>query len=192
MSVSTCMTCDKTSENRYFNCPPKMADGRNFTDYRPRCSANTDDAKAPLNSYAYRQYMINNAERLMTNNILRVTKENSCGPCVEPYNQGTMMPEQTMVACDKNTCSFSANNVNGLGVGRNYGSTPERAAIQREFIESKELLNKEMTNNINCCSKASDDIDQYSISPNDNNSSGRYAMPGGGAPFTGTSRTNGQ
>lgn len=189
MSVSTCLACDKTSENRFFNCPPKMADGRNFTDYRPRCFANADDLKAPMNSYEYRQYMINNAEKIMQNNIIRVTKENSCGPCVEPYNQGTMLPEQTMIECNGSTCSFSTNNPNGLGMGRNYGQT---SAIQRQFVESKELLNREMANNINCCSKTTDDIDQYSIVPNDNNSSGRYSVPGGGMPLTGTSRTNTQ
>ena len=33
-------TCYKTSDNKYFGCPPKMSDGRHFTDYRPNCFLN--------------------------------------------------------------------------------------------------------------------------------------------------------
>ena len=32
--------CNKTSNNKYFNCPAKMSDGRHFTDYRPSCYVN--------------------------------------------------------------------------------------------------------------------------------------------------------
>ena len=28
------------SNNKYFDCPPRMSDGRNFTDYRPSCDVN--------------------------------------------------------------------------------------------------------------------------------------------------------
>ncbi len=27
--------CYKTGDNRYNDCPPRMADGRHFTDFRP-------------------------------------------------------------------------------------------------------------------------------------------------------------
>ena len=26
--------CHKTTNNKYFQCPPRMSDGRHFTDYR--------------------------------------------------------------------------------------------------------------------------------------------------------------
>ena len=32
--------CKKTSNNKYFNCPPRMDDGRHFTDYRPNDRVN--------------------------------------------------------------------------------------------------------------------------------------------------------
>ena len=32
--------CFKTSDNKHFGCPPRMADGRHFTDYRPSCHIN--------------------------------------------------------------------------------------------------------------------------------------------------------
>ena len=28
-------SCYKTSNNKFFNAPPRMSDGRHFTDYRP-------------------------------------------------------------------------------------------------------------------------------------------------------------
>jgi hypothetical protein len=31
------MDCYKTSDNKHFGCPSRMADGRHFTDYRPHC-----------------------------------------------------------------------------------------------------------------------------------------------------------
>ena len=35
------MNCYRTSNNKFFNAPPRMADGRHFTDYRPSCDANS-------------------------------------------------------------------------------------------------------------------------------------------------------
>ena len=39
---------------------------------------------------------------------------------VEPYNIGTMLPESTIVKCNKKTCDASVNDVKGLGQGRSY------------------------------------------------------------------------
>ena len=33
-------SCYKTSNNKYFNLPPRMDDARHFTDYRPNCVMN--------------------------------------------------------------------------------------------------------------------------------------------------------
>ena len=34
------MSCHKTSDNKHFDCPPRMDDGRHFTDYRSNCHIN--------------------------------------------------------------------------------------------------------------------------------------------------------
>ena len=31
------MNCYKTGDNKHLQCPPRMNDGRHFTDYRPNC-----------------------------------------------------------------------------------------------------------------------------------------------------------
>lgn len=61
-------SCNHTSNNKYFNCPALMADGRVFTDYRP--SGYVNDLiriqNGLTNSYDYRQFLIHYASDLMT------------------------------------------------------------------------------------------------------------------------------
>ena len=98
------------SNNKYFNCPPRMADGRHFTDYRPNCDLN----QFSNITNEYRNNLINNAESIMENNKKLSLYKNGDG-CMEPYNLGTMLPEQTNVVCDAEKCQLMMNNTNGLG-----------------------------------------------------------------------------
>ena len=73
--------CNKTSNNKYFDCPARMDDGRIMTDYR---SANTINdmiriSNNTLSSYEYRQFLINNADNIMDINNAYITNKNSCG-----------------------------------------------------------------------------------------------------------------
>ena len=55
--------CYKTSNNKYANAPPRMDDGRHFTDYRPNCFLNNRlqvDNNVP-NSYEMRLFLTRNA-----------------------------------------------------------------------------------------------------------------------------------
>ena len=36
------MSCYKTGDNKHLQCPPRMDDGRHFTDYRPNCELNAN------------------------------------------------------------------------------------------------------------------------------------------------------
>ena len=60
-------TCFKTSNNKYFDCPALMSDGRAFTDYRPSNYVNDMIRinNKVYDSYNYRQFLINNAANLM-------------------------------------------------------------------------------------------------------------------------------
>lgn len=117
--------------NEIFDCPPRMDDGRLFTSYYPRCFTNLERK----NSYDYRQYMINNAIDIMEKN--RHMK--SCGPCMKPFNIGTMLPEESIVKCDKNTCRVVINDPNGLGQGR---QDYELSDNHKEFIKNMEKLHE--------------------------------------------------
>jgi hypothetical protein len=125
----SCNNCEKLGGNgnkEKPTCPPRMADGRIFTDYRPKCISNTSlhevQGSMPPNSYEYRQYLINNGEDIMNKNRQAIYNEYVCRPCMEPFNQGTMLPEQRMTKCDGNKCSFYTTDATGLGTGRNYST----------------------------------------------------------------------
>lgn len=115
-------TCYKTSDNKHFGCPPRMSDGRHFTDYRPSCDINSairGDNSIP-SSFQYRNFLQQNAEKLLNLNRKHACMKNCCGPCGEPFEPGTMLPEKYMVNCDANTCTRVLNDPQGLGDGRVY------------------------------------------------------------------------
>ena len=71
---------------KYNNCPPRMDDGRHFTDYRPNCLVNNlvqtqNDIK---DSYHYRMFLTENADKLMELNRLYAVKRNYCSTCDAP------------------------------------------------------------------------------------------------------------
>jgi len=107
-----------------------MADGRSFTDYRPRCAVqaelmqNLSGAlpKQVLSSYEARMYLQKNAETLMASNQSRAVGNLApCAPCLRPFTEpGTMLPEKYVVRCDGVSCTREMVNPNGLGDGRAY------------------------------------------------------------------------
>ena len=117
-------TCYKTSDNKYFNCPPRMSDGRHFTDYRPNCHVNdmvkTDNNIS--NSFQYRQFLQQNGEQLMNKHREIVCEKNNCGPCDETKEKfgSTALPEKYMFVTDGRIGKMVLNDVNGVGTGRKY------------------------------------------------------------------------
>jgi len=68
-----------------------------------------------LNSNEYRMFLTKNAIKIMNLNRLNNTLKNGCGSCTD-----TMLPERTVVICNKSVCKVILNNKNGLGQGRKY------------------------------------------------------------------------
>lgn len=190
MSQRECSDCSRVSNNKHFNCPPNMADGRHFTDYRPRCMANfVFPENESLNSYEYRQYLIHNADTLIKENQIRAYKANMCGPCVEPFDIGTMLPEQNMVSCDASTCKTFLSDQNGLGTGRMYNTVPKNTTPRNEFLRGKQNEQTYMRQFTNCCTSDEDNLQYY---PWDGQVTeeqvGRLSVPGGGIPMSGGNR----
>ena len=111
------MSCERTKDCKY-NCPPRMSDGRHYSDYRPRCVINYELQEKPMSSYDYRMYLQQNADKIITENRDIAWKNNLCGPCVVP---DTMLPEQNVQVCNSRTCAFPQNDPTGLGLGRRVG-----------------------------------------------------------------------
>lgn len=190
LNFADCDPCDSTSDNRSFNCPARMADGRHFTDYRPRCAQHfrdVGDNEKFVTSFDRRQYLIHNAEEIMVMNAKRAQKLNACGPCVAPYNRGTMLPEQSIQKCDKRGCSFKLDEPQGLGLGRDYGELPEVTQARVSFLERKVAEQREMADSRRCCSKPVDDVAYYPLDGRMPERS-RLAVTGSGRPLDGGDR----
>ena len=123
----SCTSCEKPSQKMVktqAQCPPiRMSDGRNFTDYRTRCTVDYEKQSKNLfkSNFEERQFLIHNAKRLMKEHADAATAHNnSC--CFGPKEQGTMLPEKNMIQCNKKNCNFYQNDYQGIGTGRNYAS----------------------------------------------------------------------
>lgn len=70
--------CDK-----FPDCPPRMDDGRHFTDYRSSCYSNSlfRHENNIHSSHDYRTFLTHNAVNLMKMNAMESWKKNSQGPC---------------------------------------------------------------------------------------------------------------
>lgn len=185
-----CGECSRVSNNTQFNCPPHMSDGRGYTDYRPRCISNYMSPRdTPLNSYEYRQYLISNAEQIMAASRVDAYKQNQCGPCMEPYDTGTMLPEQNIVECDASTCKSYIADQNGVGTGRQYMDVArQKDPSKNAFLKVKQNEQMFFKQFNNCCGNAADDIKYYPYDGVVEQEYSRLAMPGGGVPMSGGDR----
>lgn len=113
--------CFKVSNNKYFNCPALMSDGRTFTDYRPKCTTNQElIVKNNIkSSYELRQFLIKNASEFMQENNYLNKKKNSCETCnSEP------IPLQSVCDIDGYTSMCNLTNPSGLGQGYQASNMP--------------------------------------------------------------------
>lgn len=172
--------CYKTSNNKYFNCPPRMADGRHFTDYRPNCHVNNllRANNKLYNSFQYRKFLTDNADNLMNINRAYACQKNCCGPCVKPYEQGTMLPLQSEVTCNENVCDVNVINPDGLGQGRNYSNGCKHCKKWPNELPIDQPHN--------CCSDSKDLFNYYDdVDSKAQGDFNRYTMPSGGVVMTG-------
>ena len=109
--------CDKTSNNKYFNCPPRMDDARHFTDYRSSDYVNNliRMSYGIVGSYEYRQYLINNADKLMQMNRDYAYEKNGCSPC-------NFKPVPFKTDCDVTIKNVACKTANPNGIGIKYHS----------------------------------------------------------------------
>jgi len=112
MNNSKSNTCDKTSNNKYFDCPARMDDGRAFTDWRP--SSSVDDmirySNNVMSSYEYRQFLINNGSKIMNVNMKYTEDKLGCNNC-------TAKPVPFQTVCNVNIKDSVCQTVDPNGVG---------------------------------------------------------------------------
>jgi hypothetical protein len=166
------MDCYRTSNNKFFQAPPRMADARHFTDYRPNCHVNNliKNDNEVFNSYEYRLFLTRNADQLIDANRQYAFLKNGVSECKSPYNQGTMLPEETKVVCNKQNCRVVMNNENGLGQGRIYAEEPNELLDPHENPK----LNK------NYCTPPKDNFRYYPDNHVDSETVERQSLHSGG------------
>ena len=108
--------CDKTSNNKYFDCPAIMSDGRTFTDYRPTYTV--DDmirySNNVMGSYDYRQFLIHNATNIMEVNNSYTFEKVGCSSCTAPqipFNKTCDINSEYSRCKISNTRGIGLNNV---------------------------------------------------------------------------------
>jgi hypothetical protein len=74
------------SDNIDFKCPPRMADGRHFTDYRPRCDRDVylSQTLGAKDSFNYRMLLQRNATEIANAERAEVASRMKCAPCDAP------------------------------------------------------------------------------------------------------------
>jgi hypothetical protein len=106
-------TCNKTSNNKYFDCPARMDDGRLFTDYR--ASSTVDNmirySNNVMSSYEYRQFLIHNATNIMTVNTQYTNDKVGCSD-----NTTQQIPFDTDCIINSQYSKCSPTNSNGIGI----------------------------------------------------------------------------
>ena len=175
--------CYKTSNNKYFQCPPLMSDGRAFTDYRPNCFMNNSvRSKNDINnSFQYRMYLTNNAEKIMDINRTYACQKNCCGPCQKPYNIGTMLPLKNTTKCNSSSCGTLVTDPNRLGTGMKYSEEQLQCANWPESLPYKQPKN--------CCTPDKNNFNYY---PFDKKQVAitRLTSPSGGVALSGGDADN--
>lgn len=184
--LKTCEDCERPSNNKFFNCPPRMDDGRHFTDYRPRCTQQYQDKVKNniMSSYDYRMFLTRNADSFIKHNALNAYMQNRCGPCMEPYNVGTMLPEIEKQTCNERTCSFAVNDPYGIGLGRKFFTQDMENAFEQRFLDEKQKEQTYFKQGSQCCGTIKDEMQYYPIDGTAPLME-RNAVPSGGTPLTG-------
>ena len=133
------MSCYKSSNNKYFKCPPRMDDGRHFTDYRPNCYVNDmiRYGNDTMSSYDYRQFLINNATKLMNVNTQYNEKKNGCVEC-----NAQMVPTETKCVVNRSYSTCYPNDCNGVGLKNVTGYLPniEYSPVLQDKVVEKTFM----------------------------------------------------
>ena len=170
-------SCTKTSNNKYPNCPPRMDDGRHFTDYQPNCHLNNlmRSNNATNNSFQYRMFLTQNANKIMDINRKQACEKNCCAPCQPPYQSGTMMRE---TQADVSATAVPGNR--SVPCGPRMSSDPTTVAHSSQPLSCTQWSVGNSNSVKNCCVPTQEAVNMF-IPPDV--AIRRLTSPGGGKPL---------
>jgi hypothetical protein len=143
--------CNKTTNNKYFQCPPRMSDGRHFTDYRSNIYVNDliRHTNKTGSNYEYRQFLIHNADNLIKMNNDYMSYMNGCNEC-----NAETIPFQTECFINQNYSNCYNSDKNGIGINyktdsiKNISSNNKLSEISEKQFGKPEVNNVEGYNKI--------------------------------------------
>ena len=112
--MSTVTDNGRVTDNVELDFPARMADGRQFTDYRQNCTLNNNLAQGK-GSWEYRNFLTNNADQVRQSFLDKQVSTTACTKC----SDNTVLPVKTILNCSPTGCNYQLNDPNGLGQGRN-------------------------------------------------------------------------
>ena len=96
-------TCYSGSNNTNVSFPPMMSDGRNFSNWTPvpTRDKHIQQSNGIKSNYDYRQYLMNNGDKIIKHNQLDACNE--CGYCpLNPDNEFYIKGPPKMMGCNNN------------------------------------------------------------------------------------------
>jgi len=105
-------TCYKGSNNIHAGFPALMSDGKWATNYEPACAINNEIQRESgiTNNYNYRQYLIKNADSIITKNQIGAC--NNCCACWENFEERNIVknPKYIFKSCTDKTQPYGYEN----------------------------------------------------------------------------------
>ena len=183
MVNSTCLPCTASStggNNANPGLCPILHDYRPFTDYQPRCASvyKMTQSNAFHSSYDQREWLIHNADNLITKNAVDAYLSMRC-KCVQPWDVGTMVNEVDVQHCTDRICTFNEKDKFGLGTGRQFYSNEKDQAFKSKFAEEKAKEQNFFKENDTCCGTVNDRL-YWPIDGQIDQNYERLSVPSGG------------
>ncbi len=127
--------CQRTTDNFATGCPPRMSDGRAFTDYRSRCGSFPVALARTYGNEQARLWMEANAESLIANARQLSLHKNSCNGCnTATMVNGDVVPEAAVEVCTADACGVATVAPAGLGLGLGRRYTTDRTDTRGAYI----------------------------------------------------------
>jgi len=103
----------KVTDNHELDFPARMADGRQFTDYRSNCILNNTLANK-RSTWEYKDFLTKNAIQIQGETVKQIEAQTKCTKC----SDNTVVPVKTVQNCNAEGCVTAVNDPRGLGTDR--------------------------------------------------------------------------
>lgn len=137
--------CIKVSNNKYFDAPAIMSDGRAFTDYTQNYKMNDDIrfGNKVYSDYEYRQYLIKNGNKIINNNE-KVSK------MLNGYENCKLHSVDLNEVCNKNNEYSICKEHNKNGIGLKNSGVELKPQKYKPKLQKQKLIEESAKPGLKC------------------------------------------